>query len=198
MNHFQEQPGLENVVRRIRPTRRAWGIERRLLRRTYRRGPRNCHEDGAFKAFEIHVWRGSNGRNLAQPTCPGRWAHQISMGSIYHCGAADWLKFIYSVELNTVSPRFVSETLKVEAAELPTPPNMRYWTWSAGHINPEPEPNARYPLGTRQISAIKSAWAPSSRYVRKQSLYKIDRRFAPVSKISRKIQDAMKDTHTNV
>ncbi|KAJ7940115.1 hypothetical protein B0H13DRAFT_1850301 [Mycena leptocephala] len=49
---------------------------------------------------------------------------------------ADWLKFIYSVELNTVSPRFVSETLKLEAAELPTPPNTRYWTWSADTLTP--------------------------------------------------------------
>ncbi|KAJ7846988.1 hypothetical protein B0H14DRAFT_3138616 [Mycena olivaceomarginata] len=32
--------------------------------------------------------------------------------------------------------RFVSETLKLEAAELPTPPNTRYWTWSADTLTP--------------------------------------------------------------
>ncbi|KAJ7705797.1 hypothetical protein B0H14DRAFT_3645180 [Mycena olivaceomarginata] len=48
----------------------------------------------------------------------------------------DWLKFIYSVELNTISPRFAPETLKLEAAELPTPPNTCYWTWSADTLTP--------------------------------------------------------------
>ncbi|KAJ7711243.1 hypothetical protein B0H14DRAFT_2645855 [Mycena olivaceomarginata] len=61
VNHFQEEPGLENVVRPGYALLVVHGEPRDgLLRRTYRGGPRNCHDDGAFKALEIHVWRGSN------------------------------------------------------------------------------------------------------------------------------------------
>ncbi|KAJ7852921.1 hypothetical protein B0H14DRAFT_2580681 [Mycena olivaceomarginata] len=58
MNHFQEEPGLENVIRPGYVLLVVHGEPRDgLLRRTYRRGPRNCHDDGATAGWEWSMAR---------------------------------------------------------------------------------------------------------------------------------------------